>query len=206
MLLFDAHRDLAMNALRWSRDLTRPVVEIRAAEVGMEQKGRCAGTVALPEMRAGEVGVCVATLIARVSRPGNPLSGYASPAIAAAVAHGQLAYYRILEAEGELRLITDADGLAVHGAEWGIAENSSTSTSTSRSGRTSQGSAPTPTPTRARTSTPDGGKPPIGVILSMEGADPILSPDHLGEWWEVGLRAIGLSHYGVSAYAHGTAT
>jgi membrane dipeptidase len=40
----------------------------------------------------------------------------------------------------------------------------------------------------------------------MEGADPVLSPDHLGEWWEAGLRAIGLSHYGVGRYAHGTAT
>ena len=93
MLLFDAHLDLAMNALHWNRDITIPVAATRAAEVGMEQKGRCAGTVALPDMRRGDVGVCVATLIARVSRPGNPLSGYSSPAIAASVAQGQLAYY-----------------------------------------------------------------------------------------------------------------
>jgi membrane dipeptidase len=38
----------------------------------------------------------------------------------------------------------------------------------------------------------------------MEGADPILSPDHLGEWWDLGLRAIGLTHYGTGIYAHGT--
>src|SRR5437588_1280420 len=119
MLLFDAHLDLAMNALHWNRDLTQTVAEIRAAETGMEQKGRCAGTVALPDMRTGEVGICVATLIARVSRPGNPLPGYHSPAIAAAMAQGQLAYYRILEAQGELRLITDAGALAVRAAEWG---------------------------------------------------------------------------------------
>jgi membrane dipeptidase len=199
MLLFDAHLDLAMNALHWNRDLTRPVAEIRAAEAGMEQKGRCAGTVALPEMRAGEVGVCVATLIARVSRPGNPLSGYASPAIAAAIAHGQLAYYRILEAQGELRLITDASELAAHGAEWGIAWEG-----TRGEGRGMRGA---PVGTHPSSLIPRPLPPrPIGVILSMEGADPILSPDHLGEWWEVGLRAIGLSHYGVSAYAHGTAT
>ncbi len=29
-LLFDAHLDLAMNALDWNRDLTRPLAEIRA--------------------------------------------------------------------------------------------------------------------------------------------------------------------------------
>src|SRR5207248_9428471 len=105
-------------ALQWNRDITQTVAEIRAAETGMEQKGRCAGTVALPEMRAGEVAICVATLIARVSRPGNPLPGYHSPAIAAAVAHGQLAYYRILEAQGEIRLIRDAAGLAAHASKW----------------------------------------------------------------------------------------
>jgi membrane dipeptidase len=182
MLLFDAHLDLSMNALQWNRDLTRTVAEIRAAEAGMEQKGRCAGTVALPEMRAGEVGICVATLIARVSHPGNPLPGYASPAIAAAMAHGQLAYYRILEAQGELRMIRDAAELADHVREWGAEGESRTKSRIDFANPT-----------------------PIGYILSMEGADSILSPDHLGEWWEAGLRAIGLAHYGVSRYAHGTA-
>lgn len=47
---------------------------------------------------------------------------------------------------------------------------------------------------------------PLGYILSMEGADPILSPQDVFEWWESGLRVVGLSHYGVSAYAHGTGT
>src|SRR5262249_16840816 len=47
---------------------------------------------------------------------------------------------------------------------------------------------------------------PIGFILSMEGADPVLSPEQVGEWWEVGLRIIGPAHYGPSPYAHGTGT
>jgi membrane dipeptidase len=38
----------------------------------------------------------------------------------------------------------------------------------------------------------------------MEGGDPIITPDCLGEWFEAGLRAIGPTHYGVSTYAHGT--
>jgi membrane dipeptidase len=189
MLLFDAHLDLSMNALHWNRDLTQTVAEIRAAEAGMEQKGRCAGTVALPDMRAGEVGICVATLIARVSRPGNPLPGYHSPDIAAAVAHGQLAYYRILEAAGEIRMIRDAAALAAHLSDW--------TDSPQRHGDT-EGD-------RKANKLGSGEQRPIGIILSMEGADPILSPESLGEWWDVGLRAIGLSHYGVSRYAHGTA-
>jgi membrane dipeptidase len=40
----------------------------------------------------------------------------------------------------------------------------------------------------------------------MEGADPILWPDHARDWWAQGLRVVSLTHYGVSAYAHGTGT
>src|SRR2546423_1797179 len=38
--------------------------------------------------------------------------------------------------------------------------------------------------------------PPLGFVISMEGADPILDPDQLPQWWEVGLRLLGLTHYG----------
>ena len=95
MLLIDGHLDLAMNALIWNRDLTKSVYEIRRREKGMTQKGRAMGTVAFPEMRKGEVGVCLATLIARIAREGNPFSGYSSPEIAYAMTKGQLSYYRI---------------------------------------------------------------------------------------------------------------
>ena len=47
---------------------------------------------------------------------------------------------------------------------------------------------------------------PLGMILSMEGADPILFPEQLDEWWDAGLRLIGLSHYGPGVYAGGTGT
>ena len=45
---------------------------------------------------------------------------------------------------------------------------------------------------------------PIGMVLGMEGADPILWPEQVHEWWGSGLRVISLAHYGVSTYAHGT--
>jgi membrane dipeptidase len=47
---------------------------------------------------------------------------------------------------------------------------------------------------------------PLGFILSMEGADPVLHPEQVQEWWDAGLRIIGPAHYGVSPYAHGTGT
>ena len=40
----------------------------------------------------------------------------------------------------------------------------------------------------------------------MEGADPVLHPEQIQEWWDAGLRIIGPAHYGVSPYAHGTGT
>ncbi|MEO6923502.1 MAG: membrane dipeptidase, partial [Bryocella sp.] len=45
---------------------------------------------------------------------------------------------------------------------------------------------------------------PIGYVLSMESADPILDVGDAERWWEHGLRVVGLSHYGEGVYAHGT--
>jgi len=47
---------------------------------------------------------------------------------------------------------------------------------------------------------------PVGFILGMEGADPIVWPEQAHEWYENGLRVVSLSHYGVSRYSHGTGT
>ena len=47
---------------------------------------------------------------------------------------------------------------------------------------------------------------PIGLVLAMESADPILDPDQVPLWYERGLRMVSLSHYGVSSYCHGTGT
>ena len=45
---------------------------------------------------------------------------------------------------------------------------------------------------------------PIGYVLTMEGADPIVSPEQVPQWWDQGLRSVSLVHYGISTYAHGT--
>ncbi len=45
---------------------------------------------------------------------------------------------------------------------------------------------------------------PIGYILSLEGADSIVTIDHLEKSYESGLRAIGPAHYGPGTYAYGT--
>ena len=119
MLLFDAHLDLSMNALEWNRDLTQSVAEIRRREAGRTDKiDRARGTVALPDMRRGKIGLCVATQIGRYVGPGNPLPGWHSPEIAWAQTQGQLAWYRAMEEAGEMVQIVDAAGLKRHVDLW----------------------------------------------------------------------------------------
>ena len=180
MLVIDSHLDLAWNALLADRDLLRSAHTIRAQEVHTPGKARGQGTVALPELRAGRVAVCFATLLARCT--GNPVShiDYRSPAQAYGAARGQLAYYKGLELGGTVRIITDSGELDRHLAEW---ERWDIVDTTDRA-------CP----------------PPLGFVLSMESADPILSPAGLPAWWESGVRIIGPAHYGAGRYAGGTGT
>jgi membrane dipeptidase len=45
---------------------------------------------------------------------------------------------------------------------------------------------------------------PIGYVLSLEGADSLVTLGHLERSYEQGLRALGPAHYGPGRYAHGT--
>jgi membrane dipeptidase len=109
MLIFDAHLDLAWNAIDFNRDLLQPVPAIRAGERGMKEKGRGVNTVSFPELRRGKVAIFIATLLARLLRPTQmpPIQRYTSMQAAYGAAHGQLAYYRTLEQQGFLRWIKD---------------------------------------------------------------------------------------------------
>ena len=49
-----------------------------------------------------------------------------------------------------------------------------------------------------------GEKKTIGYILSLEGADSLVTIDYLQRAYEYGLRAIGPAHYGPGRYANGT--
>jgi len=119
MLLFDAHLDLSMNALEWNRDLTRPLADMRRREYGKTDKvDRGRGVVTLPEMRRGQMGLCIATQIGRYVAEGNPLPGWHSPEIAWAQTQGQLAWYRAMEDAGQMKQIVDRDGLDAMVALW----------------------------------------------------------------------------------------
>ena len=108
MLIVDAHLDLAMNAMEWNRDLRQPLEEIRASEMGMNDKpDRGKGVVSFDELRKGNIGLVVATQIARYVSSQNPLPGWNSPEQAWSQTQGQLAWYKTMEEEGELMQVKD---------------------------------------------------------------------------------------------------
>jgi membrane dipeptidase len=119
IFIIDAHLDIAMNAVEWNRDLKQSVMQIRTREEGMNDKlDRAKGTVALPELRKGKIGLVVATQIARYVDADNPLPGYHSPEIAWAITQAQLAWYRAMEKEGQMIQITDRQSLDKHVNLW----------------------------------------------------------------------------------------
>ncbi len=189
-LIFDAHLDLAMNAMEWNRDMTRPIQEIRQREQGLNDKpDRGRGTVCFPEMRRGAVGLCVATQIARYVKPGNPLPGWNSPAQAWAQTQGQLAWYEAMETAGQMARITDRAGLDRYLRRW----------EEWLERKREQAAAPKEKPAGA-----DSNEPAIGYVMSLEGADSLMRPNDVERAYAAGLRAIGPAHYGRGTYAQGT--
>ena len=173
MFIIDAHLDLAMNAMEWNRDLQQSIRDIRAREKGMTDKpDRGKSTVCLSELRKGNIGLVVATQIARYVAPGNPLPGWHSPEQAWAQTQAQLAWYRAMEEQGELVQVKDLRSLNIHLDIWN-----------------------------------DDGpneQKPVGYILSLEGADSLVTLQHLERAYEYGLRAVGPAHYGPGRYSNGT--
>src|SRR3954452_20220129 len=92
------------------------VAEIRAQErtLGMTDPGRGTNTVSLPEMRKAEVGVGIATVLARIEQPINHTFGYTTPETCYAIAMAHLAYYRGMERSGWMRMIRTREDLSTH--------------------------------------------------------------------------------------------
>ncbi|MCA8995268.1 MAG: membrane dipeptidase, partial [Planctomycetaceae bacterium] len=103
------------------------------------------------------------------------LSFYQSRESAYGAAYGQLAYYRAMVAKGVLLDLPTGAAVEAHCQRWQLY----------LAGEATE-------------------QPPIGYILSMEGAPPILYPEQVDEWFAAGLRIVGPAHYGPNEYCHGT--
>lgn len=194
-ILIDSHLDLSWNALSWDRDLTRTLDEINIQERGMtDNTARGHATISFGELQKANVALCLGTLLVRtlpwgqrkhiggaVAVSGSGEGGamrtdldFNSQSITYSIAHGQLAWYHLMEAQGYIKLIRTKSDLDQHWEKWTSKANNQDNPA------------------------------PLGVILAMEGGDPILDPDNLEQWWNLGLRSLEPVHYGKSVYAVGT--
>jgi membrane dipeptidase len=123
-------------------------------------------TVGLPDLRKGGVGLICATIFCPPRNYKN--RGYSTAEEARAIAMEQLTWYRRQVDEGRMNFVTSRAELPA--ADTGAASNS-TSTAVAAAGA--------------------GG--PLRFILLMEGADAFRSPADVAEWFEHGLRIVGLS-------------
>jgi membrane dipeptidase len=137
-----------------------------------DKPDRGKGMVSFDELKKANIGLVVATQIARCASPGNPLPGWNSPQQAWAQTQAQLAWYKTMEDEGELMQVKDRRSLEMNLAFW---NNDFASE-----------------------------KKSIGYILSLEGADSLITIQHVEKAYEYGLRIIGPAHYGPGRYANGT--
>jgi membrane dipeptidase len=166
--LIDAHQDLAWNVLSYGRDYTLPVHEARRREAGTEIPAHNYGErlCGWPEYQQGQVGIVVASLFAtpiRFSEGAWETLIYRTPAEARRLYRQSLDYYHRLvdEHPAKFALILDRAGLASALEIW----------------------------QQDPAGFPDGR--PVGLVLSMEGAECIQVPAELEEWQEEGVRIIG---------------
>lgn len=175
MLIFDGDFPMAPIALDHRRDVTLPVDEIRRRDHHPDN----IATASLPEMRRTGMAVAIMKAASDMQREGATIKGANPSNRTYAMGKGQIALYRGLEVAGELRIIRTRDDLREHMAAWEAAD------------------AAGPGEAERRRLAP-------GAILGLEGADSVVEPGQLGEWWDDGIRLISLGHYGMSPYAGGT--
>ena len=176
--IFDSHLDLAWSAVSFDRDLTLEVEEIRRLESAMtDAPSRGRNTLSLPELRRAGVRVCVATLLARGGP--EPVAHPGRKRIDLDHANQSIAYASAHAQLAYYRLLEKQRYIRLI-----------------RSARELEACW--------KSANQNPQSEPIGLILSMEGTDPIVTPEQASEWFDAGLRAAGLAHYGRSHHAYGT--
>ena len=132
----------------------------------------------LPEMRRAGIAAAIVKVATDMQREGHTIRGANPPHRMYALGRGQMAYYEILDSMGEIRVLRTRADLAEHMAAWETAADDEAARS----------------------------RLPVGTVLGFEGADAVVEPEQLREWWDGGIRLVSLGHYGWSPYAGGTGT
>jgi len=176
-LIIDSHQDIAWNILTYGRDYTRSVSETRQTEAETTTPERNGdSTTGWPEYQRGQVAVIFATL-------------YVTPAKKKELGDAVLytdyntAHRLYREQVDVYRKLTD-----LHPDKFRLIYSTPELDSVIEHW--------------SKPSNDDEGHP-VGLIYLMEGADGIRSPHELSEWWDLGLRMIGLAWAG-TRYSGGT--
>lgn len=170
----DGHLDIAWWATGWERPFGATLDTIRTAEADLLDDGRGIATVSLPAMRDSHLKLCFASVLARCATAEHP------------VTPGRSARSDIVYPD-----VTTAQAAAAAQLHWYEQADRHGQIHLIRDARQLD----------AHLQSPD--KTP-GVILMMEGADPIRDAAELSWWYERGIRMISLTHYGPGRYAMGT--
>jgi membrane dipeptidase len=191
ILIIDGHLDMAYNALYKRRDLTMPVQVLREREDAV--RGRVSGHPDSLERRTGpwasekQVTVTVALPEMRRGRVGIMLSTIMARVQAPGPGtHNSVRTQAVAYARGQSHLhyykALEREG-----------EIAFIRTKADLDRCVASWKSPAE-------------DTPVGLILTMESADPILGPDGVGEWVDAGLKSVSLTHFGANSYGHGTGT
>ena len=182
-IIVDAHLDMAYNVLNKHRDYRRAAHATRELGRGTaveKQSGAC--TVGLPDLIRGRVGLVFATIFTEPARHkiSDDLPVYHNAEEAHTLGMQQLDFYRRWADEDDhVMLVTNQQELATVTSGWGL------------------GISPAPEKPEAVESHK------VGLVMLMEGADPILEPKELERWVEMGLRIVGPA-WDTTRYCGGT--
>lgn len=177
MLIIDAHQDLAWNILTFGRDYTRSVIETRQVESTTTTPERNGDSiVGWPEYQQGKVACVFATLFAAPARKSETwdVLSYMDNESAHRLYRDQIdVYHRLADSHPDKFRVICS-----------TPELDSVIQHWSTPGQDESGH-------------------PVGLLYLMEGADGIRSLHELSEWWDLGLRMIGLAWAG-TRYCGGT--
>jgi membrane dipeptidase len=176
-MIVDGHEDLAWNMLTFGRDYCRSAAETRALEAGGPTPARNGHTLlGRADWSRGGVGIVFGTL-------------FASPAR--------------LTKEGWDSLVFDDEESAHSAYRRGV--------DTYRALFDASPDAFVPIRTAAELdrhlaewAAAEPGDRRLGLVMTMEGADGVRTPDELDAWWGWGVRMIGPVWMGANQYAGGT--
>jgi len=179
MLIVDGHEDIAYNVVTFGRDYTRAARDTRAAEASNEQARTAMGDcmLGLPEWLAGNVAVVFGTLFAIPAH--RKITG-AGNNVAAYTTPQEASAQAMEQLDVYQRLADDNPRFAL------VREQKELEA--------------------VLASWKDGApeeKRQIGLVILMEGADPIVKPQDLEAWYERGLRVVGPSWLAGTRYAGG---